>query len=125
MLPHRYPFRFVREGGVVGDRLRVEISQGSPWLAHAPALGLALTLEILAQGSHVLLGAGEAVLLAGIEGAAMLSPVVAGDRLTLWARPAGAFGPVARVEAVLRRHEAEVARATLLLVQGPEEPKAG
>ena len=114
MLPHRYPFRLVDtgpDGSVV-----VALSLGSPRLQAGAPLPLGLAIEILAQASHVLLGGGDQVFLGGVEGARLLAPCNAGDRLQARAEPAGAFGGMFRVAAALERDGQRVAEATLILV---------
>ncbi len=114
MLPHRYPFRFVDEGR--GGSVSVSLTFGSPWLQRGEPLPLGLAVEILAQASHVLLGGGESVYLAGIEGARLLAPCQVGDRLEAQAKREGAFAGMFRVSAALERDGVRVAEATLILV---------
>ncbi|MEO8503202.1 MAG: hypothetical protein ABI609_04815 [Acidobacteriota bacterium] len=114
MLPHKYPFKFVDGGGPSG--VTVLLSASSPWFRGEPSLPLTLAIEILAQASHVLLGGGDAVLLAGVEGAELLRPIQVGDDLLATAELAGRFGTMLRVNARLQCQGEVAAKAILILV---------
>ena len=115
VLPHRYPFRFVDEGRG-GSSVSVFLTSDSPWLQRGEPLSLGLAVEIMAQASHVLLGGGENVYLAGVESARLLASCEAGDRLEAQAKREGAFAGMFRVSAALERDGVRVAEATLILV---------
>jgi len=117
VLPHRYPFRFVGDSPP-GGTVTVSVSASSPWLQRSSTLGLALAIEIMAQASHVLLDGGPTVYLAGIENAEIFSEIEAGDRLDARAQAVAGFGGMTKVAAFLARGRVEVAKATLILVNG-------
>jgi 3-hydroxymyristoyl/3-hydroxydecanoyl-(acyl carrier protein) dehydratase len=85
---------------------------------------LSLLVEIMAQGALVILSEGEersgtgdgaSVRLAGVDGARVHEPIVAGDRLTVDARMEGRYGALAKVSCRLERDGETVAEAGLLL----------
>jgi 3-hydroxymyristoyl/3-hydroxydecanoyl-(acyl carrier protein) dehydratase len=99
-----------------GARLAPSTGQGHP---------LSLLVEIMAQGALTVLserreggdggGDGRSLRLAGVDGAKVHAPVVAGDRLTVDARVEGRYGALAKVRCRVERDGETVAEAALLL----------
>lgn len=124
MLPHRYPFLFIDRvlELEVGKRVVAikNISYDEPvFQGHFPGLPLfpgVLQLECIAQAGGICVGAlGEDQIgvLAGIESARFLRPVVPGDQLRIEVEIRGQRRGFVKVEGRIVRGDEAVAQATI------------
>ena len=128
-LPHSYPFRFVDVVTEAADeafrrgRVRARVSADA-WAAMGEGWGRPLLYaEAIAQAALLLRGGDPARdregFLAGIEGFTAERPPLAGETLDVDVHLAARFGAVLRFDGEVRSDDAVLARASVLVREGP------